>query len=221
MAGNLSIPNEILSYLRSVSVREHPVMRRLREDTANHPRANFQIPPEHAQFMSWLIQLIGAKRTIEIGVFTGYSSLAVALALPPDGKIIACDIDAEYTAVARRCWKEAGVEEKIELHLRPAILTLRELLEQGRRSAFDFAFIDADKTNYENYYECCLELLRPGGVIMVDNVLWSGRVTDASDQTPDTVALRSFNEKLARDERISLSMLPLGDGVTLARKRSP
>jgi len=194
-------------------------MRRLREETANHPRANFQIPPEHAQFLSWLIQVTGARCTIEIGVFTGYSSLAAALALPPGGRIVACDIDAEYTAVARRYWKEAGVEERIDLRLQPALVTLRELITQGERGAFDFAFIDADKTNYGNYYECCLELVRPGGVIMIDNVLWSGRVIDYSDHTPDTEALRAFNEKLARDDRVSLSMLPLGDGVTLARKR--
>jgi len=219
MAGDLSIPSEILAYLRSVSVREHPVMRRLREETANHPRANFQIPPEHAQFMSWLIELIGAKRTIEIGVYTGYSSLAVALALPEDGRMIACDIDEQYTAVARRSWKEAGVDLKIDLRLQPALITLRELLGAGQRGEFDFAFIDADKTNYQNYYECCLELIRPGGVIMADNVLWSGRVADSADLTPDTVALRAFNEKLAKDPRIALSMLPLGDGVTLARKR--
>src|SRR5262249_10115548 len=153
-----------------------------------------------------LIELIGAKRTIEIGVFTGYSSLAVALALPEDGKIIACDIDKEYTSIARRCWTEAGVEHKIDLRLQPGLITLRELLASGERGEFDFAFIDADKTNYENYYECCLELIRPGGVIMVDNVLWSGRVVDQADQTPDTIALRAFNEKLAADKRIALSM---------------
>ena len=219
MAGDLSIPSNILDYLRSVSVREQPVLRRLREETAAHPRAGLQIPPEHAQFMAWLVQLMGARRTIEIGVFTGYSSLAVALALPPEGRIVACDINPEYTAVARRYWKEAGVDGMIDLRLKPALETLRELLAEGQLGAFDFAFIDADKPGYEEYYERCLELLRPGGVLMADNVLWSGRVAGSADQSADTVALRAFNRKLWGDARISLSMLPLGDGVTLARKR--
>ncbi len=169
--------------------------------------------------MAFLVQLMGAQRTIEIGVFTGYSSLAVALALPAHGRIVACDISEEYTSVARRYWKEAGVDHMIDLRLQPAMQTLHELLAQGQRNRFDFAFIDANKSSYEGYYECVLELLRPGGLIMVNNVLWSGRVCDPSDQTVDTVALRAFNKKLRTDSRISLSMLPLGDGVTLALKR--
>ncbi|HLH42975.1 MAG TPA: class I SAM-dependent methyltransferase [Bryobacteraceae bacterium] len=219
MAGELSIPLPILDYLRNNSIREPELLRRLREETASHPRANMQIPPEHGQFMALLVELLGAKRTIEIGVFTGYSSLWVALALPPEGRIVACDVSSEYTSVARRYWKESGVDRKIDLRLQPALQTLRELLDGGWQGQFDFAFIDADKPNYESYYEHCLELLRPGGVVMADNVLWSGRVADDANQEPDTIALRAFNKKLLADQRVSLSMLPLGDGVTLARKR--
>jgi len=219
MAGDLSIPQPILDYLRRNSIREPEVLRRLREETARHPRSNMQIPPEHGQFMALLVDLLGAKRTIEIGVFTGYSALWVALTLPPEGRIVACDVSEEYTSVARRYWKEAGVDHKIDLRLQPALKTLRESLAEGQRGRFDFAFIDADKPNYEQYYEHCLELLRPGGVVMADNVLWSGRVAEQANQEPDTIALRAFNRKLLRDERVSLSMLPLGDGVTLALKR--
>jgi predicted O-methyltransferase YrrM len=219
MARGLFFPEEISDYLLSVSLREPPILRRLREETAAHPRANLQISPEQGQFMALVIQLMGARRTLEVGVFTGYSALAVALALPPGGQIVACDINEEFTSVARRYWKEAGVEHLIDLRIRPAMETLTDLIAQGERGRFDFAFIDADKTNYENYYECILELLRPGGLIMVDNVLWSGRVLDASDQTPDTVAIRAFNQKLLADSRVTLSMIPLGDGVTLALKR--
>jgi predicted O-methyltransferase YrrM len=213
------LSEEISDYLLSVSLREPPILRRLREETASHPQARFQVSPEQGQFMALIIQLMGAQRTLEVGVFTGYSSLAVALALPPDGQIIACDINEQFTFVARRYWREAGVDHMIDLRIRPAMETLTELIAQGQRGRFDFAFLDADKTSYEGYYECALELLRPGGLIMVDNVLWSGRVIDSSDQTPDTVALRAFNKKLLTDSRVSLSMIPLGDGVTLAVKR--
>ncbi len=219
MAGKLLLPEKLHQYLASVSLREPAILARLREETASQPRAIMQIPPEQGQFMTLLIQLMGARRTIEVGVFTGYSSLSVALALPPDGRIVACDISEEFTSIARRYWKEAGVDHKIDLQLRPALDTLKDLLAQGERGHFDFAFIDADKTNYENYYECTLELLRPGGVIMVDNVLWSGQVADPQVSDPDTVALRAFNKKLHADSRVTLSMLPLGDGVTLALKR--
>ena len=219
MAGDLSIPDTILHYLQANSLREHAVLARLREETAGHARATMQISAEHGQFMAFLVELIRAERTIEIGVFTGYSALSVALALPPWGRVVACDVSEEYTSIARRYWKEAGVEDRIDLRLRPAMETLRGMIETGERGRYDFAFIDADKPNYENYYECCLELLRPGGVIMADNVLWSGRVADASDQTADTIALRAFNEKLLGDSRVSLSMLPLDDGITLALKR--
>ncbi len=219
MARGLFFPEAISDYLLSVSLREPPILQKLREETANHPKVQFQISPEQGQFMALIMQLMGARRTIEVGVFTGYSSLAVALALPREGQIIACDINEEFTSVARRYWKEAGVDHMIDLRLKPAIETLNELLAQGERGRFDFVFIDADKTNYENYYERSLDLLRPGGVIMVNNVLWSGRVLDDSDQTPDTNALRAFNKKLHADSRVTLSMLPLGDGVTLALKR--
>ena len=219
MAGDLLLPQRVYDYLLSVSLREPDILRRLREETAVMPRATMQVPPEHGQFMAFLVQLTGARKALEVGVFTGYSSLAVALALPEDGRIVACDISEEFTAVARRYWKEAGVEHKIELHIRPAIETLRELLEQGRQNSFDFAFIDADKTGYAKYYDCALELVRPGGVIMVDNVLWSGRIADPKETDADTVALRAFNEKVHADTRVFHTLLPLGDGVTLALKR--
>jgi len=219
MAGRLLFPEDIYQYLSSVSVREPAVLARLREETASHPRATMQITPDQGQFMALLVQLMGARRTIEIGVFTGYSSLAVALALPADGQMVACDTSAEYTAVARRYWKEAGVDHMIDLHLRPAMETLDALLSETPRRTFDFAFIDADKTSYERYYECVLKLLRPGGLIVVDNVLWSGRVADPGETEPDTVALRAFNTKLHGDSRVALAMLPVGDGVTLALKR--
>jgi predicted O-methyltransferase YrrM len=218
MAGKGFFPENIHQYLISRSVRDTPLLSRLRAETATQPRAIMQIPPEQGQFMQLLIQLMGARRTIEVGVFTGYSSLSVALALPPDGRMVACDISEEFTSIARRYWKEAGVDHKIDLRLAPALDTLQALIAQGERGRFDFAFIDADKTNYANYYECALELLRPGGLIMVDNVLWSGQVADATVMDADTVALRAFNDKLHADSRITLSMLSLGDGVTLALK---
>jgi predicted O-methyltransferase YrrM len=219
MAGRLLIPENIYEYLSSVSVREPAILARLREETSTQPRATMQITPDQGQFMALLVQMLGARRTLEIGVFTGYSSLAVALALPADGQIMACDVSDEYTSIARRYWKEAGVDHKIDLHLRPALETLQELLSAGHRGTFDFAFIDADKTNYDGYYEGALELLRPGGLIMIDNVLWSGAVADPSQNDPDTVALRALNKKLHTDSRVALSMLSLGDGVTLALKR--
>jgi caffeoyl-CoA O-methyltransferase len=219
MAGKPFIPEAISEYLLSVSLREPPILRSLRDETASHPRATMQIAPEQGQFMALLIQLMGARNTLEVGVFTGYSSLAVALALPADGHIVACDVNEEYTAIARRYWQEAGVDHMIDLHIQPALETLNGLLSDGRRGRFDFAFIDADKVNYQGYYECALELLRPGGIIMVDNVLWSGRLADPNENDPDTVALRAFNRKLHSDSRVALSMLPLGDGVTLALKR--
>lgn len=219
MAGRLLLPDDVYQYLLSVSLREPPILRRLREETALLPNATMQIPPEHGQFMALIVQLLGVRRALEIGVFTGYSSLAVALALPDDGRIVACDLSVEYTSVARRYWKEAGVDQKIDLRLAPALETLHGMLAAAQPAAFDFAFIDADKTNYPAYYECALELLRPGGLIMIDNTLWSGRVADPSENDRDTAALRAFNTKLHADSRIALSLLPLGDGVTLALKR--
>jgi predicted O-methyltransferase YrrM len=219
MAGDLLLPEHIYEYLISQSLREPEILRRLREETSALPNATMQISPEHGQFMALIIQLMGARRTLEVGVFTGYSSLAVALALPSDGTIVACDISEEYTTVARKYWKLAGVDHMIDLRLAPALETLRTLIAQGQHGRFDFAFIDADKTGYEGYYECAMELIRPGGLIMIDNVLWSGRVADPAENDRDTVALRDFNRKLHADSRVSLSMLPLSDGVTLALKR--
>jgi caffeoyl-CoA O-methyltransferase len=178
-----------------------------------------QISPEQGQFMRLLIELLDVRRIVEIGVFTGYSGLSMALALPPDGKLIACDVSEEFTQVARRYWREAGVADRIELRLAPAVETLDRLIADGGTGSFDLAFIDADKENYDAYYEKCLVLLRPGGVLLIDNVLWSGRVARPEDTSRDTTALRALNEKLHRDERVSLSMLPVGDGLTIARKR--
>jgi len=180
--------------------------------------AQMQISPDQAQFMQLLVKLIQAEKTLEVGVFTGYSALWVALGLPDDGRIIACDVSEEYTSIARPYWKEAGVEKKIDLRLRPATETLDELLAGGHAGTFDFAFIDADKTNYDNYYERSLKLLRTQGLIAIDNTIWSGRVADQSENDSDTVALRRLNEKLHRDDRVMLSMLTIGDGLTLAMK---
>ena len=213
------VSQEMWDYIRQVSLREPDVLRRLREETASHPHVSCQIAAEQGQFMALLIHLLGAKRTLEIGTFTGYSSTAVALALPDDGKLIACDINAEWTSVARRYWREAGVEHKIDLRLAPAVRTLDGLLAEGRAGTFDFAFIDADKSNYDAYYERCLQLLRPGGLIAIDNVLWHGRVIDPAAQEEDVLAVRALNRKLHDDERVWLSMVPIGDGLTLACKR--
>ena len=216
---DIAVSPELAEYIRGASLREPDVLRRLRQETASHPRVSMQISPEQGQFMALLIHMLGARRTLEIGVFTGYSSTVVALALPEDGHLIACDVSEEYTSVARRYWKEAGVERKIDLRLRPALQTLDDLLALGQAGSFDFAFIDADKENYENYYERCLTLIRPGGLIAVDNVLWSGRVIDAADKDKDTRAIRAFNKKLKSDDRVWLSLLPIRDGLTLACKK--
>lgn len=219
MYDDLTVGPELWEYMRRVSLREPELLARLRAETAQYPNSNFQISPEQGQFMGLLMHLIGARRSIEVGVYTGYSALAVALALPDDGRIIACDINKDWTSVARRYWHEAGVEHKIDLRLGPALATLDELIAQGRHGQFDFFFIDADKTNYWNYYERALVLLRPGGLIAVDNVLWYGRVIDASFDDPDTRAIRDFNHKIKDDARVWLSMLPVRDGLTLACKK--
>ena len=216
---SISLTDSLYTYLLSVSLRESDLQRRLREETARDPMARMQISPEQGQFMALLARLMGARRCIEVGVFTGYSSLAVALALPEDGTIVACDVSEEWTSVARRYWAEAGVAHKIELRLAPALETLDSLHASGGAGTFDLAFIDADKTNYLGYYERALGLLRPGGLVVVDNTLWSGRVADPEVADADTVALRHFNESLYRDARVDLVMLPVGDGVTLARKK--
>ncbi|MBA3321707.1 MAG: class I SAM-dependent methyltransferase [Pyrinomonadaceae bacterium] len=215
----LSLDDRLYEYLQAVSLREPDVLRQLRDETSALPMAQMQISPEQGQFLALLVQLMNASKTLEIGVFTGYSSLCVALALPPGGKVVACDISEEWTRIARRYWAAAGVAEKIKLRLAPALETLDELIADGQAETFDFAFIDADKTNYESYYERALTLIRAGGLIAVDNVLWSGHVADAQEQEPDTVALRAFNLKLRQDERVALSMIPLADGLTLALKR--
>jgi predicted O-methyltransferase YrrM len=214
----LNLDDTLYRYLLDVSLREHPVLAELRAANRGHPRASMQIAPEQGQLMALLVKLIGARRTIEIGTFTGYSALAVALALPEDGRVLACDVSREYTDTARGYWRMAGVEHKIDLRLAPALDTLDGLIAQHESGNFDFAFIDADKAGYDGYYERCLTLLRQGGLIAVDNVLWGGSVArDAEDA--DTAALQAFNRKLHHDERVDLSLLPIADGLTLARKR--
>jgi predicted O-methyltransferase YrrM len=215
---SLGLDDTLYDYLLAHSLREHPEQIALREATRSHPRAGMQISPEQGQFMALLVKLLGARHTLEIGVFTGYSALSVALALPDDGRILACDISDEYTSVGRPYWKRAGVAHKIDLRLAPALQTLDAELAAGASGRYDFAFIDADKTGYADYYERCLQLLRPGGLIAIDNVLWSGAVAHPA-QDDDTRALQALNQRLHGDERIDLSMLPVGDGLTLARKR--
>lgn len=215
----LELDDRLYDYLLSASLREPEILQQLRKETETHPQARMQIAPEQGQFMALLIQLLGATKTLELGVFTGYSSLCVALALPPNGKIVACDVSKEFTNVARRYWQKAGVADKIDLRLAPALETLDWLLADGQAETFDFAFIDADKQNYTGYYERSLQLVRPGGLIAVDNVLWSGRVADPSVQDNSTIAIRTFNEKLLQDQRITLSLVPIADGLTLALKR--
>jgi caffeoyl-CoA O-methyltransferase len=210
---------QLYDYLLQASLREPPLLAELRAETAKLPLAAMQISPEQGQFMAFLVETIGARRTIEIGTFTGYSALCVALALPSGGKVIACDVSEEYTAIGRRYWSRAGVADKIDLHLAPALDTLRGLLADGAAGSIDFAFIDADKREYDGYYEAVLKLMRPGGIIAVDNVLWDGAVADPAKQDDDTRAIRALNEKLKADSRVSLSLLPIGDGVTLLRKR--
>lgn len=217
---NRTIPltDPLYDYLLSVSSREHPVLTELRNFTSADPMARMQIAPEQGQFMGFLAQLLNARRALDVGVFTGYSALAVALHLPEDGEVIACDTDAEKTAIATNFWKRAGVDSKITLKLGPALETLDGLLASGAQGSFDLAFLDADKTEYQAYYERCLKLLRVGGVILVDNVLWGGAVIDPADQSEDTRAIRAFNEFVHGDSRVHLSLLPLGDGLTLAMK---
>jgi caffeoyl-CoA O-methyltransferase len=214
----LHVDDVLYRYLMDCSVREHPAQVALRAATASHPHAGMQISPDQAQFMALLIKLLGARRTIEIGVFTGYSALAVALALPDDGRLLACDISDDYTRIGRPFWAQAGVAHKIDLRLAPALDTLDAELAAGGAGTYDFAFIDADKTGYDAYYERCLQLLRPGGLITIDNTLWSGRVAQPAKDA-DTAALQQLNAKLHGDQRVDLSLLAIGDGLTLARKR--
>jgi predicted O-methyltransferase YrrM len=215
----LTLTDSVAEYLLDHSLRESDVMRRLREETARHPQATMQIAPEQGQFMALLVRLLAARKTLEIGVFTGYSALAVALALPDDGRVVACDVSEEFTSIARRYWREAGVAEKIELRLAPATDTLDAIIARGESGTFDFVFIDADKEQYDAYYERSLALLRGGGLVMLDNMLQEGKVADPSVSNPSVQAIRTLNAKLHRDERVDVSLLPLADGVTLARKR--
>lgn len=213
------LPEPLAEYYSRVAVREPPIFAELRRETAALPMARMQIAPEQGQLMGMLVRLMGARRCIEVGVFTGYSSLAVASALPDDGELLACDVSEEWCAMARRYWRKAGVDRKVRLVLAPAKQTLDRELAAGAAGRYDFAFIDADKPAYRDYYESCLRLLRAGGLIAVDNTLWSGRVADSANREPDTVALREFNAFVAADDRVDLCLVPIGDGLTLLRKR--
>jgi predicted O-methyltransferase YrrM len=215
----LGLSDELQRYLVSVAVKETATQRRLREVTAELPQARMQISPEQGQLMGLLVRLIGARRVLEVGTFTGYSALSMALALPEAGKVLTCDVSREWTDIARRYWEEAGVSERIDLRLRPALETLEELIAQGEEETFDLAFIDADKPSYGEYYERALRLLRPGGLVLADNVLWSGRVADPNERDADTEAIRAFNAKLSGDPRIVLALVPIGDGLAMALKR--
>ena len=218
MAHRSLLPEAVDDYLRTVVARESPLQQRLRAETSRLPMGGMQIGADQGVLLAFLVRLIGAKNAIEVGTFTGYSALAVASALPAGGRLVCCDVSEEWTAIARRYWAEAGVADRIELHLRPAQETLAELLQRNGAGMFDFAFIDADKTAYDVYYEACLALLRPGGLIAIDNVLWSGTVADPTDQRPDTVALRAITVKVRDDARVEACLLSIGDGVLLARK---
>lgn len=213
------LDESLYDYLLDASLREPDVLRRLREETAALEDANMQISPEQGQFLAFLVELSGVERILEVGTFTGYSALVMALALPPHGRLVTCDVSEEWTRIARRYWNEAGVGDRIDLRLGAASETLAELLRTGRADTFDFAFLDADKRGLDEYYERALELVRPGGVVAVDNTLWHGKVADPSVTDDSTQAIRRLNAKLRDDARVSLTLVPIGDGVTLARKR--
>lgn len=219
-SSTIGLDEKLHNYLLSICPQEHEALFELRQETAKHSMGVMQIAREQGHLMALLVQLMGAKRTLDIGVFTGYSSLCVALALPPDGEIIACDINEEDTSVAQKYWQQAGIINKIDLRLAPAIETLNQLRMSGQEGTFDFAFIDADKENYAEYYELCLQLVRSGGIIMIDNILWLGKVIDSEVQDQETQAIRDFNRKLHSGERIVLSPLPIADGVSLALKKT-
>jgi predicted O-methyltransferase YrrM len=216
----LFLSDDLYAYMKAVSLREPDILSRLREETSHDPLHMMQISPEQGQFMSLLVKLMAAERTIEIGVYTGYSSLCVALAMPEQGKMVACDVSEAWTSVARRYWKEAGVASKIDLRLAPAIQTLDRLLNRKNKyGAYDFAFIDADKESYDIYYERCLELLRPGGLMAIDNVFWGGDVANPEISDEETIAIRTLNKKIQADDRVDMSMMPIGDGLMLVQKR--
>jgi len=215
---SIGLGDQLHSYLLSATLREADVLAALRRETMAHPQARMQIAPEQGQFMALLVQLMGAKKTLEVGVFTGYSALAVAMALPKDGRIVACDVSEAFTDMGRRYWQKANVAHKIDLRIAPALETLDSLLAAGEQATFDFAFIDADKSNYDNYYERSLQLIRPGGLIAIDNTLWYGRVADPEVQDNRTKRIRALNEKIRDDKRVTMSLVPIGDGVMLAIK---
>lgn len=214
----IDIDDRLYAYMLDISLREPDVMRRLRDETAKHPMAIMQISPEQGQFMQMLVRMLGAKNCIEVGVFTGYSSLAVALALPADGRIVACDISEDYTAVGEPFWKDAGVRDKIDLRIAPATDTLDAMIAAGETGGYDFTFIDADKPGYPEYFERCLALLRSGGVVAVDNIFMDGNAADPDTTSENAQAMRKFNAILKDDARVELSLIPIGDGLTLARK---
>ncbi len=217
---SIGLSDNLYQYLLDNSVREPEILTQLRQETAQHPLVNMQISPEQGQLMGLLVQLIGAKKCLEVGVFTGYSSLIVALNLPDDGKLIACDVSAEFTSIASKYWQEAGVSDKINLKIAPALETLDRLLADGEAETFDFAFIDADKNNYAAYYDRCFQLVRSGGLILVDNVLWYGRVADPTmDGDKRTQAIKQLNHQIYHDNRVQLSLVPIGDGLTIVRKK--
>jgi predicted O-methyltransferase YrrM len=216
---SLGLSPEVYDYLLAVSLREPEVLAELRRETAALPEGGMQISPEQGQFMQLLVQLTGARRALEVGVFTGYSSTCIALVLPEGGELVACDVSAAYTDIARKYWRKAGVEQRVSLRLGPAVATLDGLLESGQNESFDFAFIDADKENYSKYYEQALKLLKPGGLLAIDNVLWGGSVADPGDQRASTQAIRRLNAAIEGDSRVSISLLPIGDGLFLVRKR--
>jgi predicted O-methyltransferase YrrM len=217
---SIGLSDALYNYLLANSVREPEILTQLRSVTAKHPLANMQISPEQGQLMGLLVQLIGAKKCLEIGVFTGYSTLVVALNLPDDGQIIACDVSDEFTSIGVKYWQQAGVNDKIDLHIAPALETLDRLLENGEAGTVDFAFIDADKNNYAAYYDRCLQLVRQGGLILVDNVLWYGRVVDPTmNEDKRTQAIKQLNQQIYHDDRVQISLIPIGDGLTIARKK--
>ncbi len=216
----LNLTENLYSYLLTVGVRDSEILQQLREENAQHPRAVMQIAPEQGQFLGLLVQLLGVKKALEIGVFTGYSSLIVAMSMADEGRLIACDISDEYTAMARKYWQKAGVAHKVDLRIAPALDTLDQLMTEGHGNSFDFAFIDADKSNYDSYYERTLQLVRPGGLIAVDNVLWSGRVANPiEEQDNRTKQIHTLNKKIHADKRVSISLVPIADGLMLAMKR--
>lgn len=215
----MGLSDELTAYVREVGLREPEVLTRLREETASLPEHQMQVAPEQGALLAMLARLVGARRCLEVGTFTGYSSLCVALALPDDGRLLCCDVSEEWTAIARRYWAEAGVADKVELEVGPAAETLDGLLADGEEATYDFAFVDADKPGYDGYYERLLRLVRPGGLIAFDNVLWGGKVADRTVEDDNTVALRALNAKIAADDRVTMVLLPIADGVTLVQPR--